>query len=291
MNDMPDEPFERQVADVTRRTVGPPRHVDALAIAHGAATTERRGRRWFYGAMQFVAGGAVVAVFAAIVLWSGVLTGDGDQDPAPVGSSPSAAPSASVDPTMPPEELTYASGRFDAMFESTLFQDTPGGSADLAGPSWFEVTSTDPRLEGEATYLEHIAEWGSEPWLFLAEGQLEIRNDEGAWTGTAGPFLTMGPASAWEAPADPPQGPSDPPQGPSDQIASAGPVILEGSGAYTGYTALIDRAPDEDSEEAQLGTAGFGSGTFEALIVNRTWPGVPSEDVWLREMRRTGQDP
>ena len=41
MSDLPNEPFERQVADVTRRTVGPPKYVDALAVAHEAATTKR----------------------------------------------------------------------------------------------------------------------------------------------------------------------------------------------------------------------------------------------------------
>lgn len=286
MSDLPNEPFERQVADVTRRTVGPPKYVDALAVAHEAATTKRRRWGWFSGALQFAAGGLVVAAFAVLVLWSGILGGDPEQDAAIVGSSPSASPSAPRDAeaTLPPEALSHASGRFDALFQSALNQDVPGHAAALTGPSWFDVTSTDPRLEGEATYLEHASEWGDEPWLVLAEGRLEIRNDAGAWTGNVGPFLTMGPGPPGEARASPTPGFAT-------QLSSAGPLVLEGSGAYAGYTVVIERPPVEDAEEAQYDTAGFGSGSFQALIVNRTWPGVPSEEVWLREMRRTGQDP
>jgi hypothetical protein len=61
--------FERQVADVARRVVGPPRPIDAIAIARATAT--RRAAPWprpVLGALRFVAAGAVVALFGGLLL-------------------------------------------------------------------------------------------------------------------------------------------------------------------------------------------------------------------------------
>ena len=61
--------FERQVADVARRVVGPPRSIDALAIARGAATrrTATRPPNVLRG-LGFAAAAAVVALFGGVLV-------------------------------------------------------------------------------------------------------------------------------------------------------------------------------------------------------------------------------
>ena len=122
----------------------------------------------------------------------------------------------------------------------------------------------------------------SSPWVAVSHVRLEIRNEAGSWTGTGGPILEMGPA--------PPEQPvPDGAPGPTRRLVNEGPTILEGRGEYEGYTAYIHFPPDTDAE-ADEAFADFGGGEpFEAVIVNRDTLGFPSDEVWLREMRRTGQ--
>jgi hypothetical protein len=282
MSDMYDDPFQRQVADVARRAVGPAREVDAFEIARRAATAP--SHRWGWGslssALQFVAGGLVAALSAGFLLLAGII--GNDRDEAIVGSSPSASPAEMPTPsatTLPPVEISRARGTFEEKFTSSLFQDVPGQAVELQGPRWFDVTSDDANLSGEATLLAYIGEWNTdlnvereEPGIFALQARLEIRNDDGAWTGTAGPYLQAG-STGVESVVEP-----------SDWFGNAGPLALVGSGAYEGQTAYLQFTPGDDV---------FGvspdNGTFEAWVVNRTVPGFPDDEIWLREMRRTGQ--
>ena len=84
MNDlMHTDDFERQVADVAQRVVGPPRTVDALAIAR-QATTDPPKRRFpsMFSALKFVAASAIVALFGAFLL-SGILPSGSPDEAAP----------------------------------------------------------------------------------------------------------------------------------------------------------------------------------------------------------------
>ena len=109
------------------------------------------------------------------------------------------------------------------------------------------------------------------PGVDLEYGRLEIKNDDGTWSGTVGP-LGRGPDS-------------DPDGG----FEPFGPVVLIGSGAYAGHSAVLDvdledpAAVDEEGPESGL------SGPFRAVIVNREPMGFPTDEQWLEQLQRTGQ--
>lgn len=282
MNDLNENPFERQVSDVARRAVGPPREIDALGIArHAAAPTRSWSWRSTFGVLRFIAGGLVVAAFAGALLLSGVLEVN-QSDEAIVGSSPSMSaspsPSTPTETAAPPaEEVTYATGTIEEKFGSHLSQDVPGSSATLSGPRWFDVQSSDPRLAGEATLLALEDVWAAGYELSVYYGRIEIRNADGAWAGTVGPLVQAMDAEA-----------------PGNELARFGPTILVGDGAYEGYTAYVHLphrtpSPVEAQNPGWFAEGSGMEGPFEAVVVNRAVLGFPTDEQWLREMRRTGQ--
>jgi hypothetical protein len=91
--------FERQVADEIFRIVGPIRPVDDAAIftAVTAAQSPRWGLQAINSAMKFVVAGAIVAVFAGVLLSDAMITRRTDEQMPAV--APAASPSASSIPT------------------------------------------------------------------------------------------------------------------------------------------------------------------------------------------------
>jgi hypothetical protein len=288
MDDMNQQPFERQVANVTQRAVGPERHVEALAIArHARAQSRRRLSSRFLGAMQFAAGAAVVALFGAVLLMSGIL--DGRQESGEVGASPSATPSADATNAIEPSaaKVDHATGSFTEVGPdwAVVAQLEESGEApmELGGmtvgsgevftrhPSTYAVESTDARLTGDAIAATATAEWShtittadvdaprpDQDWMLQATvGRLRITNDEGTWEGTIGPIY----AAEGEEPID-----NIVDNAP--RLFGGVPIVLIGRGGYEGLTAYIWPAEQE-----------LGSG-FEALIVNSAPLSRLSEQSW-----------
>lgn len=288
MDDMNQQPFERQVADVTQRAVGPERHVEALAIArHAREQSRQRPFSRFFGVMQFAAGALVVAFFGAVLLMSGIL--DGGEDSAKVGASPSASPNADATDAGDPSaaKVGHATGSFaevalvwEVVERLEVSGELPwelGGmtvdSGEVAArhPTTYIVDSTDARLSGEAIALTATAEWShtitaadvdaprpDQDWTLQATvGRLRIANDEGTWEGTIGPTY----AAEGEEPID-----NIVDNAP--RLFGGAPMVLAGRGGYEGLTAYIWPAEQE-----------LGSG-FEALIVNSAPLSRLSEQTW-----------
>ena len=88
--------FERQLASRLQRKAGPPRSVDAMAIARAATTTTRRWRvQTMFSATKFAMAAVIVALFGGFLL-SGVLTQQPGDEPIPAaGASASPSPGTS----------------------------------------------------------------------------------------------------------------------------------------------------------------------------------------------------
>ena len=169
MNDlMQTDDFERQVADVAQRVVGPPRTVDALAIAR-QATTDPPKRRFpsMFSALKFVAASAIVALFGAFLL-AGILPSD----------SPEQAPPAAqtAEPTM---ELvtgwvnTEGTDRpaFETRMVVTLLDASNPGDDPV--PLGEFILESAERLEAHAFAIEYDPDQIDEDGTYLVDMRLE----------------------------------------------------------------------------------------------------------------------
>ena len=169
MNDqMHTDDFERQVADVARRVVGPPRMVDALAVARQAAT-DPPTRRFpsMLSALKFVAASVIVALFGAFLL-SGIL---------PAGSPEDAPPAAQT--AEPTSELvsgwvnTEGTDRpaFETRMVVTLLDAS--NSDDDAVPLGEFILEAADRLEAHAFAIEYDPDQIDEDGTYLVDMRLE----------------------------------------------------------------------------------------------------------------------
>jgi hypothetical protein len=305
-----DNAFDRQLEREIDRLAGPEPSFDVREVVEQAAAPRRR-RPSFFGGNVFVpvALAVVLVAFGVALAMSGLL--DSDQQSTDLGASPS--PSAETR-SMEDEQgraavkVDYATGRFqepaldgeaiDGLTESgevpefgQLENAPPGVFYDL--PLAFDVTSSDPRLVGEAIVLlvhgefdhEVTAEDFDEPrpnglWrLESSHGVMDIRNAGGWWEGTLGPtFRASG---------------EDPVDGiPNNAPGFDGPVpaILIGHGGYDGLTAYLS-VPEAAGGQLEEALAG---GDFEAVIVNQAPIGHPtprdmaSARAWIEAARDAG---
>jgi hypothetical protein len=163
------------------------------------------------------------------------------------------------------------------------------GSEFGAYPLRYAVTSTDSRFDGVATVLEVYSDWEHEattddidaedpggPWRVEYQlARIEIRNDDGAWSGTIGPRAT----AEGSEPLDGAEG--------LPGFDLIGPGVLAGSGDYVGLWALVEfTQAEDDSVPGEWVPDGAAAGTFQAVITNREIPGSPTDALW-RE--RTGE--
>ena len=169
MNDqMHADDFERQVADVARRVVGPPRTVDALAVARQAAT-DPPTRRFpsMFSALKFVAASVIVALFGALLL-AGIL---------PSGSPEQAPPAAQT--TEPTSALvtgwvnTEGTDRpaFETRMVMTLL-DASNPDADPVPLGEFILEAAD-RLEAHAFAIEYDPDQIDDDGTYLVDMRLE----------------------------------------------------------------------------------------------------------------------
>jgi hypothetical protein len=177
--------FERQVADVARRVVGPARPIDALAIARSA--TARRPRPWWrswLGALKLVTAGAVVALFGGLV-WVGSMPAerDGTSLPGAVASTaPTRSPAAepTTRPSFPPErstrdDLVAGVSLVTEEVEPGVFRVVGDGVRDLA---W--VPATDGPY---CCYYDHAVAVAPDgrPWFFRPEGFFALAGPTQPW--------------------------------------------------------------------------------------------------------------
>jgi len=301
---MDQQAFERQVATELRDMAGVPAGYDAMSVARTAKASKpaRSVPRLGRGLGSFAARAAGVGIAAAIVgifggfMLFGVILGpdDGELTGASPSASVSPAPTSEIMPaTFPPAEVTHASG--------ALVPIEPGGSADEGpdvdhtaegldvlwyGATRYRVTSTDPRLAGVATIVHTEAYWDHETttddidagdaggtWqLELYVARVEITNEQGTWSGSVGPaFFASGTGSV------------DGSTEGSPGFTGVAPAILEGSGAYEGLSLLMQLVNNEVPDTPEMWVPdGSQPSTFEAIVVNRTLPGPPSDGVWDR---------
>jgi uncharacterized lipoprotein YbaY len=169
MNDqMHTDDFERQVADVARRVVGPPRTVDALAVARQAAT-DPPTRRFpsMFSALKFVAASVIVALFGALLL-AGIL---------PSGSPEQAPPAAQT--TEPTSALvtgwvnTEGTDRpaFETRMVVTLL-DASNPDGDPVPLGEFILEAAD-RLEAHGFAIEYDPDQIDEDGTYLVDMRLE----------------------------------------------------------------------------------------------------------------------
>ncbi len=160
--------FERQVADVARRVVGPPRTVDALAVARQAAT-DPPDRRFpsMFSALKFVAASVIVALFGAFLL-AGIL---------PSGSLDKAAPAAqTTEPTM--ELVTgwvNTEGTDRPAFETRMvvtLLDASNPGDDPVPLGEFVLEAAD-RLEAHAFAIDYDPDQIDEDGTYLLDMRLE----------------------------------------------------------------------------------------------------------------------
>jgi len=291
------DPFDRQLARGLEHLAGPEPIVDVDDVAERAI---RPTRRWrlpsVFRAAQVGVAAAVIGLFGGFLLLGGVLGPTDDTDL--VGASPSASigPEATDTAelaTFPPPKVTYASGTLVPIEQDGSEDDGPdvdhtaeGLDVLWYGATRYRVTSTDPRLAGVATIVHTEAYWDHETtiddidaeepggtWqLELYVARIEISDEQGAWSGPVGPaFYASGSGSI------------DGSTEGSPGFTGVGPAILEGSGAYEGLSLLMRLVNDEvpDSPEAWV-PDGSQPSTFEAIVLNRTLPGPPSDGVWDR---------
>lgn len=189
--------FERQLADEIDYEVGPPRNVDALAIARQAKTTSPRWRyNMVSSTIKFAAAASILAAAgAALVLVApGGLTPDGGVVAPPGAQQPSASPVQ--DPETPAVEQatgyesTFAQGLVRILnfpdFGVKTVPDDGSAVEELRGQQYEGIIeSSDSRLAGTLTGTLNqdshlmppswqqpaVTQWGTE----------RIENDGGAW--------------------------------------------------------------------------------------------------------------
>jgi len=196
--------FERQIADEIEYEVGPPRNLDALAIARQAKTTSPR---WRFSSMsstiKFATATAVLATAGVaffLVAPPGPTPDDGVVAP-PGAEQPSASPLQSPvlpaveEPTDAATETTPQDEGADplapATFAWTGIEDTDQG---------FLVEAVDPRASGEMILGEGPAIRTDANFVVTVESRLV--NDGGAWVGMGREIggLTYDPTGGdWQA--------------------------------------------------------------------------------------------
>jgi uncharacterized lipoprotein YbaY len=169
MNDqMHTDDFERQVADVARRVVGPPRTVDALAVARQAAT-DPPTRRFpsMFSALKFVAASVIVALFGAFAL-AGIL---------PSGSPEQAPPAAQA--TAPGTALltgwVNTEGTDRPLFQTRMvvtLLDASNPDGDLVPLGEFVLEDAE-RLEAHAFAIEYDPDQIDENGTYVVDMRLE----------------------------------------------------------------------------------------------------------------------
>jgi hypothetical protein len=320
MNDQ--DPFERQVADVAQRTVGPERPIDAMAIARTAAAPRTRsGFTPSFSGFSFVAGALVVVVLGVLAVGTGLLDGDAQpQQPGAAAASPLAsaesaspgepastatqAPEATAAPALPgmgpvpldPTELTFATGTLRTAYSGVAWEEIEGSDALLVGPVWYDVESSDARLSGEGVQLVVTADFDemevddpdadpAQDLLSVYYGRLEIANAQGSWSGTIGPHLLAVDAAKFVGETSKAREKA----GRKGSFDSIGATVLHGAGAYEGFTAYLYfpfEGLDDLDQRGDPDVDGEAAGSpFKAVIVNRSIPGFPTEAQWSEQVR------
>ncbi len=106
MNDM--NAFEGQIAGVIEGVVGPPRPVDAMAVARSVATQSPKWRfQTMFSATKFVVAGVIVALFGGF-LFTGVLTTQPSDEQAPAAVSTASTEPDASEAAAPTTEATFA---------------------------------------------------------------------------------------------------------------------------------------------------------------------------------------
>ena len=169
MNDlMHTDDFERQVADVAQRVVGPPRTVDALAIAR-QATTDPPKRRFpsMFSALKFVAASVIVALFGAFLL-SGILPSDSPDEVAPAAET--AEPTTELLTGWVNTEGTDRPAFETRMVVTLLDASNPG---DDPVPLGEFILESAERLEAHAFAIEYAPDQIDEDGTYLVDMRLE----------------------------------------------------------------------------------------------------------------------
>ena len=169
MNDlMHTDDFERQVADVAQRVVGPPRTVDALAIAR-QATTDPPKRRFpsMFSALKFVAASVIVALFGAFLL-SGILPSDAPEEVAP--GAETAEPTTELVTGWVDTEGTDRPA-FEVRMVITLL-DASNDGADPVLLGEFVLEAAD-RLEAHSFGIEYDPDQIDEDGTYVVDMRLE----------------------------------------------------------------------------------------------------------------------
>ena len=140
MDDM--NAFERQLAARLERKAGPPRPIDAMAIAHSAMEAEQVGvgtvgpqrihgtdqtdRRFtMFSALKFAAAAAIVGLFGGLLL-AGILSTPQETEVLPADATGSPSPTVTGAPSFP-------TGTFMADRDDNALILRPDGTCDRAG--------------------------------------------------------------------------------------------------------------------------------------------------------------
>lgn len=230
--------FERQLADEIDYEVGPPRTVDALAIARQAKT---KSPKWRFSnmstALKFaaaagvltVAGTALLLVVPARLEPDGVMAPPGAEEPTatPTAEAAESEAQAVAEDTALPVYVTATIG--DSLplgMPESSFVDGAERVRGLEreGP----IDSSDPRLAGS---LLRVISYDSHQVSFTEDVGIQtdlwrIENEAGAWSGESTGFGHFGEV-------------------PAADVIEISTVILFGEGAYDGLTAYLiaDWAP------------------------------------------------
>jgi hypothetical protein len=188
--------FERQVADVARRVVGPPRSIDAIAIARGARAMKTATRpRPALGALRFAAAGALLVLFGGFLV-IGLSTVTRDEKPQPgveASSEPPRSPAA--EPTVSPAAAPTAIASLIA--ESATLPDVLPGVALVAEkvePGVLRIVSDGVRELSRPTGLKDYDVFRStiaagldgSVWILTEEGFFRVGSEpEHAWKGAS----------------------------------------------------------------------------------------------------------
>jgi len=237
MNDM--KAFEGQIAGVIQGVVGPPRPVDAMAVARSAATQSPKWRfQTMFSATKFVVAGAIVALFGGVLLVSQPF----DQQGAGVPGA------AQTDETMAPVFVTGSTKAETGLFR-TVFE-TDEGLMQPEGAGAGLIHATDPRLEGVLIVMCSEMAIDEETQVFSAT--TIVQNDGGRWLGTAIGGL----------------GDKDNPAGCIWAFNGYWTAVLTGEDGYEGLTAFL-------SGEGKGGTP--DENDFRGVIFRGDMPAIPEE--------------